>query len=79
MGGLAGAKALAASILDFLQRPALVRSARESFRREIGDVVYRPLLPDSQRPPAALNRAEMEKYRAQMEQHYVRGRPVFHA
>lgn len=76
-GALAGAKALAASIIDFLEHPELVRRCRESFKQEIGDVVYRPLLPADQRPPVDLNRPEMEKYRPAMEPHYIRERPVF--
>lgn len=76
-GGLVGAKALAASVIDFLKDPARVDEAKEGFRREIGDAKYRPLLPEGQTPPADLNAATMEKYRPLMEPHYLRERPVF--
>jgi aminobenzoyl-glutamate utilization protein B len=74
---VAGAKALAVSVLDFIIDRDLVAQTKASFRHEIGDVTYRPLLPDDQRPPVDLNRAEMEKYRPLMERHYVKERPVF--
>lgn len=76
-GGLVGAKALAASVIDFLKDPARVDEAKEVFRREIGDARYRPLLPEGQRPPPDLNAATMQKYRPLMEPHYIRERPVF--
>lgn len=76
-GGLAGAKAMATSALDFFLDPALVDAAKESFRREIGDTAYRPLLPEDARPSPALNAEIMERYRARMEAHYLRERPVF--
>lgn len=76
-GGLVGAKALAASVLDFLKDPALVAAAKDGFRREIGEVKYRPLLPEGQKPPVELNAAAMAKFRSSMEAHYVRERPVF--
>ncbi len=76
-GGVVGAKALAASVIDFLKNPALITTAKETFRDEIGGVVYRPLLPAEQRPPTDLNAAMMEKFRRLMEPHYVRDRPQF--
>jgi aminobenzoyl-glutamate utilization protein B len=78
-GGVAGAKALAASVLDFLKDAALVAAAKESFRREIGDVRYRSLLPEGQKPPLDLNAAAMARFRPLMEEHYVKARPVFRA
>ena len=62
-GGLAGAKALAASVIEYFQDNALVAQTRDSFKRELGGVVYRPLLPEDQRAPAHLNLALMEKFR----------------
>jgi aminobenzoyl-glutamate utilization protein B len=76
-GGHVGAQALAASVIDFLKDPALITAAKETFREEIGDVVYRPLLPPDQRPPTDLNAALMEKFRRLMEPHYLRDRPLF--
>jgi aminobenzoyl-glutamate utilization protein B len=76
-GSVAGAKALAGSIVDLLSDPALVARARETFAAEIGDVTYRPLIPDDQKPPVALNRETMEAFRPAMREHYVKEKPVF--
>lgn len=78
-GGVAGAKALATSVIDFLKDPALVAAAKDSFRHEIGDISYRSLLPENQKPPAELNATTMAQFRPLMEAHYVRKRPVFRA
>ena len=76
-GGLAGAKALAASAIEFFQDNTLVAETKASFGRELAGTVYRPLLPEDQRAPAHLNLALMEKFRPQMEAHYLRDEPVF--
>jgi len=76
-GGVAGAKALAASVIDFLKNNDLVAQTKDSFKRELGGVAYKPLLPDDQRAPADLNRALMDKFRPQMEAHYVKAEPQF--
>ncbi len=78
-GGVAGAKALAASMVEFFANPALVAEAKEGFRKEIGDTVYRPLLPDQTRPPTELNAETMDRYRARMEVHYPPDAPAFDA
>src|SRR3546814_9217901 len=56
-GAVAGAKALSASALDCLLDPSLVEQAKTSFRAEIGDVVYEPLLPADQKPRPDINRS----------------------
>ena len=76
-GGLAGAKALAASVIEYFQNNDLVAQTRDSFRNELGGVAYKPLLPDGQQPPAHLNHALMEKFRPAMEAHYVKAEPEF--
>jgi aminobenzoyl-glutamate utilization protein B len=76
-GAVAGAKALATSVLDFMLDQSLVAQTKATFKQEIGEIVYKPLLPDDQRPPVDLNHAEMEKFRPFMERHYVKERPVF--
>ncbi|HSK31315.1 MAG TPA: amidohydrolase, partial [Candidatus Limnocylindria bacterium] len=62
---------------DLFTEPKLVASAKETFREEIGDTEYRPLLPPDQKPPLDLNRDLMERYRPAMREHYVKARPVF--
>jgi aminobenzoyl-glutamate utilization protein B len=76
-GAVAGAKAMAASALDLFLEPALVDKAKETFEEEIGDVKYRPLLPDNQQPPVELNKNIMDRYRQLMKAHYLKERPVF--
>jgi aminobenzoyl-glutamate utilization protein B len=76
-GALAGAKALAASVLQCLLKPAIVQEAKRTFKDELAGTVYRPLLPADQRPPTELNRATMEKYRPLLSAHYIKERPVF--
>ncbi len=76
-GALAGAKALAGSVLDFLASPALVAEAKSTFTEEIGDTVYESLLPADQRPDQEINRAAMETYRERMRAHYLDKRPEF--
>jgi aminobenzoyl-glutamate utilization protein B len=76
-GGLVGAKALAASVIDLLLDPSLVDAAKETFKDEIGDVVYESLLPADQKPPLELNRSIMETFRPAMRKHYVKDAPEF--
>jgi aminobenzoyl-glutamate utilization protein B len=76
-GAVAGAKAMAGSALDLFLEPKLVAKAKETFKDEVGDTEYRPLLPPDQKPPLELNRDIMERYRPAMRQHYLKEKPVF--
>ncbi len=76
-GGVAGAKVLAASALDFLTSPEAVAEAKRSFRQETEGTEYKSMLPADQKPPVELNRAMMERYRPLMEPHYLQGAPKF--
>jgi aminobenzoyl-glutamate utilization protein B len=76
-GGVVGAKALAASAIDFLASAEAVREAWHTFGIEIEGTEFRSLLPAAQKPPVELNRALMERYRPLMEPHYLDGRPEF--
>ena len=76
-GAVAGAKAMAASALDLFMDPKLIAQAKETFKAEIGDTEYRPLLPPDQKPPLALNRDLMERHRPAMRAHYLKEKPVF--
>jgi aminobenzoyl-glutamate utilization protein B len=76
-GAVAGAKAMAATAMDLFLDPKLVAKAKETFKEETGDVVYRPLLPPDQNPPLELNREIMERYRPLMREYYLKDKPVF--
>jgi aminobenzoyl-glutamate utilization protein B len=76
-GAVAGARVLSGAVLECLTQPDLVDSARAGFMREIGEVQYKSLLPDDQRPPVEMNRAAMDKFRNLMKVHYLSRRPLF--
>jgi aminobenzoyl-glutamate utilization protein B len=76
-GTVAGAKAMAASAIDLFLDPQTVAKAKETFKDEIGDIEYRPLLPPDQKPPLVLNRDLMGRYRPKMREHYLKDKPVF--
>lgn len=76
-GAVAGAKALAGSVLDFLQDGSLVEEAKRTFQDEIGDVAYEPLIPLHQDPPIERNRDAMAYWRPLQEKHYLDHEPTF--
>ena len=76
-GALAGAKVLAATALDFFASPQLIARAKETFKKEIGDVTYKPLLADDAPPPTHLNKEMMDAFRPKMKEHYLKEKPVF--
>jgi aminobenzoyl-glutamate utilization protein B len=76
-GALAGAKVMAASVVECLRNPAIVAEAKRTFKEELNGIEYRPLLPPDQKPPVELNRAMMQKYRPLMAPHYVKEKPKF--
>jgi len=74
-GQVAGAKVLAASIIDLLTSPELLQKARAEFEVESKKTPYFSLLPADVQPAVDLNRAEMEKYRAEMRKFYLTKAP----
>jgi aminobenzoyl-glutamate utilization protein B len=76
-GGVAGAQAMAATVIDVLRDPSIAASARTTFKAELGDATYRSLLPAGQRPPEHLNEAVMTKWRPLMESSYITATPQF--
>ena len=76
-GQVAGAKVLAASILDLLTSPELLQKARAEFEVESKKTPYFSLLPADAKPDLELNRAEMEKYRPEMRKLYLNKTPRF--
>jgi len=76
-GAVAGAKVLAASLIEIFINPALVQEAKKTFAEELGENRWFSLLPADQKPPVDLNRATMERYREKMRAHYINERPRF--
>ncbi|MBX9844074.1 MAG: amidohydrolase [Xanthobacteraceae bacterium] len=70
-GQLVGAKVLAASIIDLMTSPELVKKAKEEFDAESKKTPYFSLLPPDVQPPLDLNKADMEKYRPEMRKFYL--------
>jgi aminobenzoyl-glutamate utilization protein B len=70
-GQVTGAKVLAASIIDLMTDPDLVKKARAEFEVESKKTPYFSLLPADVQPPLDLNRADMEKYRPEMRKFYL--------
>jgi aminobenzoyl-glutamate utilization protein B len=76
-GAVAGSKAFAAAVVECFSNPAVLADAKRTFKQELGDVEYKSMLPADQKPPVALNRAIMDKFRPEMKKHYLKERPVF--
>jgi aminobenzoyl-glutamate utilization protein B len=71
-GEVAGAKVMAASVIDLLTTPAVLAKAKETFAQEVAGSTYRSLLPPDQKPPLDLNAADMATYREQMRPFYLK-------
>src|SRR5215510_10322796 len=76
-GQMAGAKTLAASIIDLLTTPELIQKARAEFEVESKKTPYFSLVPPDAKPDVELNKVEMEKYRADMRKLYLNKTPRF--
>ena len=76
-GEVAGAKVLAASILDLLTSSELLAKVKEQFRQDTKGTPYFSFLPDNAKPPLDMNRATMEKFRPEMRKYYLNKTPVF--
>jgi aminobenzoyl-glutamate utilization protein B len=76
-GQVAGAKVLAASIIDLMTSPGLLAKARAELEVESKKTPYFSLLPADAKPPVDLNRAEMEKFRPEMRKLYLDKTPRF--
>jgi aminobenzoyl-glutamate utilization protein B len=70
-GVVAGAKAMALTVLDLLTRPELVRSAWEYFNTvQTTEIKYRTFLRPEDKPAVFLNEKQMEPYREQLRKLY---------
>jgi aminobenzoyl-glutamate utilization protein B len=70
-GAVAGAKAIAASVLDLLTSAELRAAAKKQFDQDTKESKYFSLLPEGAKPPLDLNREMMEKYRPAMKKFYL--------
>ncbi len=70
-GMVAGAKVLAASILDLMTMPELLQKAHAEFELATAATPYFPVLPADAKPPLDLNETTMAKYRTAMSAFYL--------
>jgi aminobenzoyl-glutamate utilization protein B len=76
-GQVAGAKVLAATVLDLLTDPELLKRAKAQFAQDTRETKYVPMLPATAKPPLDLNREMMEKFRPEMRKRYLNVKPAF--
>jgi aminobenzoyl-glutamate utilization protein B len=76
-GAVAGAKVMAASLVECFTNSTVVDQAKRSFKEELAGVEYKSLLPRDQKPPVHLNHATMEKFRPLLRRHYLTEKPNF--
>ena len=76
-GQIAGARVPAATMLDLLADPELLKRAKAQFAQDTGETKYFSMLPPTARPPVDMNREIMEKFRPEMTKHYLNRKPVF--
>jgi aminobenzoyl-glutamate utilization protein B len=70
-GTVAGAKAVAMTVLDLVTTPELIASAWDYFKNiQTKDIQYMPVLSQTDKPAIHLNRHLMEQIRPQMERLY---------
>src|ERR1700730_13640604 len=74
-GMTAGAKVLAASVLDLLTRPDILQRARTEFDAQLRQTPYFAVLPPDAKPPLDLNKAVMDRYRPEMRKFYLAEQP----
>ena len=74
-GMVAGSKALAGALLDYLTKPELIRQARAEFDQATAEMKYFDVLPANAKPPLDLNQETMERYRVEMSKFYL-NKPV---
>jgi aminobenzoyl-glutamate utilization protein B len=76
-GEVAGAKVLAATILDLMTSPEALKAARAEWEQSTTQSRYFSLLPADVKPDVNMNRETMRKFRPQMTKFYLNKTPRF--
>ncbi len=76
-GAVAGAKVLAASVMDFFTDAQLLSKAKATFKEEIAGIEFKSLLPADQQPPLNLNQEIMDRFRPLLRKDYLEEKPRF--
>lgn len=67
----AGAKVVAATVIDFLTKPELLAKANDYFKNVQGkEDQYRPMITEKDPPPIYLNKGIMDEFRPKLEKFY---------
>ena len=70
-GATAGAKVVAATVIDFLTKPQLLSSAKHYFENvQSKETEYKPMITEKDDPPIYLNEGIMNQFRPQLEKFY---------
>jgi aminobenzoyl-glutamate utilization protein B len=76
-GQVAGAKVLAASLLDMLTEPETLAKAKAELDAQLKQSPYFSFLPDDAKPDLNLNKEMMERYRPEMTKFYLNKKANF--
>jgi aminobenzoyl-glutamate utilization protein B len=76
-GEVAGAKALAGSVLDFMTSPDVLKAAHEEFEQQTKATPYFSLVPDGAKPDTDLDKDIMAQYRPAMSKFYLHKTPRY--
>mgnify|MGYP003580365589 CR=1 FL=1 len=69
-GATAGAKVMAATIIDMVVRPELMPAAKAYFAEQTRELKYTPLMRPVDQPATWLNTDIMAKYRSELRKYY---------
>ena len=69
-GAVAGAKALAMTLVDLYTDKSLVKDAKKYFKDQTKDTKYQPMISKSDKPAIELNEKIMSTYRPEMKKYY---------
>jgi aminobenzoyl-glutamate utilization protein B len=76
-GEVAGAKALADSVLDFMTSPDVLKAAHDEFEQATKTTPYFSLVPDGAKPDTDLDKDIMAQYRPAMSKFYLHKTPRY--
>jgi aminobenzoyl-glutamate utilization protein B len=76
-GEVAGAKALAGTLLDLLTTPDVLKAAHDEWAQQTTQTPYFSILPADAKPDIEMNKAMMAKYRPEMAKFYLHKTPRY--
>jgi aminobenzoyl-glutamate utilization protein B len=76
-GQVAGAKVIAASVLDMLTDPKLMAAAKAEFDQQLKQTPYFSFLPPDAKPDTSMNKEVMDRLRPEMTKFYLNKKATF--